>query len=111
MIHITDLIADYAMAILVLLCACAHVAILRAPDINESETIEAVRRIKIAAFAILTLRFWYVLLQGDELIIPMPTQMGLTLLFGAELYRTVYRLFQHNIDAQCDRRRSNRSKA
>lgn len=98
MLHATNLIADWFMAVLVLLCALAHVAILRAPDIGESDTIEAIRRIKIAAFAILAMRFWYVLLQGDDLVIPAPTEMGLTLLFGAELYRTIYRLYQHKMD-------------
>lgn len=92
------ILADYFLAILVTLCTAVHLAILRAPDIEESETIQAIRRIKIAGFAILTMRFWYVLFTQGDLHVPAPTELGLSMIFGAELYRCIYRLYQHKID-------------
>lgn len=96
--------ADWILAILVLLCALAHFAILRAPEIEESKIIEHIRIIKIGGFAILSMRFGYVLCSGGDLLVPVATEMGLTLVFAAEFYRTVYRLFQHKMDTQYERR-------
>jgi hypothetical protein len=92
--------ADWILAIIVTLCALAHLAVLRAPDIPESKIIEHIRWIKIAGFSILAIRFWFVISTHGDLYIPPATEIGLTLIFGAELYRTVYRLFQELMDHQ-----------
>jgi hypothetical protein len=100
----TNLFADWLMAILVALCGCCHLAVLRAPDVVETPPLEAIRRIKLAGFSILTLRYWYVLLQGHDLVVPAPTEIGLTLLFTADLFKSLYRLFQTKVDAFISRR-------
>jgi hypothetical protein len=98
--------ADCILAVVVTFCALAHLAILRAPDLVESETVERVRYIKIGGFAILAIRFWFVIWSSGGMLMPIATEIGLLLVFGAELYRTVYRLFQHAMDLQEERRTS-----
>jgi hypothetical protein len=98
--------ADCLLALLATLCALAHLAILRAPDLVESATIERVRYIKIGGCSILAIRWWIDLVLGGDILILATTEMGLTLFLGAEFYRTVYRLFQHKIDLQEERRAS-----
>lgn len=94
------LAADWLLAIITTLCALAHLAVLRAPDIPESKIIEHIRWIKIAGFVIISSRFWFVIIWHGDLLIPPATEIGLTLVCGAELYRTVYRLFQQLMDDQ-----------
>ena len=92
--------ADWLLAIITTLCALAHLAVLRAPDIPESKIIEHIRWIKIAGFLILSMRWWYVIVIHGDLFIPPATELGLMLVLAAEFYRTVYRLFQHSMDEQ-----------
>lgn len=103
--------ADWTLAILATLCALSHLAVLRAPDIPESKIIEHVRWIKIAGFSILAIRFWFVLTTHGDIFIPPATEMGLTLVLGAEFYRTVYRLFQSRMDDQYHARMKRREGA
>lgn len=98
------LVSHCVLAILVVLCALAHLAVLRAPDIPESHIVEHVRWIKIAGFLLLSIRFWYVIFTTGGIPMPIVTVMGLTLIFSGELYRTIYRLFQVGMDAQYDAR-------
>lgn len=97
-------IADWVLALLVTLCALAHLAVLRAPEIEESKIIEHIRWVKIGGFTILSMRFWFILLADGDLLAPPPTEMGLSFVFGAELVRTVYRLFQQKMDVQYEQR-------
>lgn len=92
--------ADWILTILVILCALVHVAVLRAPDLPESKIIEHIRMIKIAGFSIVAMRYVYVLYVHGDIYIQPATELGLILIFGAEFYRTLYRLFQHKMDVQ-----------
>lgn len=95
-------VADWVLAVLVLLCFLAHLAVLRAPDIPEKSIIERIRMVKLAGLLIMTIRFFYVMSSTGDILMPLPTQMGLTLLLAAELYGTLYRLFPSHIQAQQD---------
>lgn len=103
-------LADWLLACLALFCALAHLAILRAPDLTESKIIEHIRWIKIGGFAILALRWGYVLSVHGDLFIPPATEIGLMLVLAAEFYRTVYRLFEHKMDIQYECRSQKRKK-
>jgi hypothetical protein len=105
------LIADWIITLLVTFCALAHVAILRAPDISESKIIEHIRYIKVGGLSILTIRFWYIMVSDGDLMVPAPTEIGLSLFLAAEFYRTVYRLFQNKMDTQYEKRSSGRRKS
>lgn len=96
--HATDIAADWFMTVLMILCCFGHLAVLRTPDIEESGFRESIRRIKIAGFSILSLRFAYVLFMAGDLNIPPPSVLGLTLICIAECFKLAYLLFPHAMD-------------
>lgn len=103
-VHITNVASDWLLALMALLCSLGHIAVLRSPDYQESFTRESIRRIKIAGFSLLTIRWWYVLLFDTDLLIPAPTVMGMTLVLGAEFFMAVYLLFSGELEAHCEQR-------
>lgn len=103
LIQWTNHVSDWLLVALVTACVLGHLAVLRAPDYAESPQRESIRRVKIAGLTILAIRWWYVMLATGDLLIPSPTAMGLTLLLGAEAFKTIYQLFSFEIDGYCHR--------
>jgi hypothetical protein len=97
---ITNLVADWFLTAIILLCGFTHFAILRTPDIPETFIGEAMRRIKITGYFLTGGWWFYLMVKFGDIPIPVLSQLGLTLVFGAEFYKTLYVLFKHTINEQ-----------
>lgn len=95
LIAFTNSFGDWFLAVLVLLCALAHLACLRSPDIQEQPPKEMGRRIKIAGLILISMSWWVRLFNGEDIPIATPVVLGYALVFFGELLVTTFRLYEH----------------
>ena len=95
LLQATDYASAWVLASLVLLCALAHLACLRSPDIQDSLPKEMARRIKIAGLVLVSISWWTRLMDGVQIVIAPVVIMGLTLVLVGELIGTMHRLYEH----------------
>jgi hypothetical protein len=95
LVTFTTSVGDWLLAVLCLLCALAHLACLRSPDIQEQAAKEMGRRIKIAGLILISMSWWMRLINGEDIPIAAPVVLGYGLVFFGELLVTTFRLYEH----------------
>lgn len=95
----TLVLADWFLVTMVTLAVLGNVAVLLTKHVVESFFQEATRRLKIAGFAILAIRWWYLLITDQQLNIHVLAVMGLTLIATATTFSAFYALFGDEINA------------
>ncbi|MGN6704410.1 MAG: hypothetical protein ACTHKB_15780 [Burkholderiaceae bacterium] len=84
---------DYLLTAFVWLSLLLCAAIVRAPDVVETNMQQVARRIKTAGLFILACRFTYVMATDGDILISVPSMIGLLLLLLAVCLASLCRLF------------------
>lgn len=88
---------DYVMTLLGLLAVLMNLAVIRAPDIVETDLHSALRRIKTAGIALVCSRHCYVLYDKGDIMCSPPVLFGMILLYVAMITSAVYMLMYPKI--------------
>lgn len=103
---------DWMLAILGALACLLNIAVLRAPDIMESDLESALRRMKIIALLLINSRHWYLLADAGDILISPPILFGMLLLYTGMSLKCLYALLYPKIlESDLNEVRRNRHRA